>query len=107
MNPIHCGQVSRIALVAELSLCSTRRQQVVLIGIRVEMAELMVETVMIAHMRALLWGFLALLAKAAHMVEDQVEDSEVEDHLLMAAMLHIMVLLVAQVEQHKAQVIKE
>ena len=101
MNPIHGGQVSRIALVAEVPVYPTTRQQVVMIGIRVEMAELMVETVITAHMRALLLGPLALLAKAAHMVEDQVGIGMVR-----VAMLHIMVLLVAEVREHRAQAIK-
>ena len=74
-----------------------------MIIIRVEMVELMEETVIKAHMRtALVLRTLVLPAQAAHMVEGQVEPE-----LVMAARLHIMVLLVAEVLQHRAAVIKE
>ena len=68
---IHFGPANRIALVAEVALKATSRETVVMIIIGVEMVELMVETVIRAHMKvALVLRTLALPAQAAHMVGD-------------------------------------
>lgn len=73
-----------------------------MIIIRVEMVELMVGTVIKAHFKVIMvLHTLALPAQAAHMVEAQAEPE-----VVMAAMLHIMVLLVAEVLQHRVQAIK-